>query len=126
MDDATAAKMLIVMEYCEGGPVLTRNSLDRGRKIPEEVARGYMRDMIAALDYLHSKCIVHGDLKPENVLMLARGRVALSDFGCSKRFDPGDGHGEGGGYLDTCNGTPAFLAPEMMKPRAKYRFVEMS
>ena len=37
-----------------------------------------------ALDYLHAHKVVHGDLKPENVLMVASGEVKLSDFGCSK------------------------------------------
>lgn len=36
-----------------------------------------------ALDYLHCRQrVVHGDLKPENALMSASGRIALSDFGC--------------------------------------------
>ena len=38
---------------------------------------------LQALDYLHcARKVVHGDLKPENALMGAAGRVALSDFGC--------------------------------------------
>jgi [calcium/calmodulin-dependent protein kinase] kinase len=59
--------------------------------------------------------VVHGDLKPENALMGAAGRVALSDFGCSKVL--ADSEAE----FDRCNGTPAFLAPEMMRPNARYR-----
>ena len=39
---------------------------------------------LQALDYLHAHKVVHGDLKPENVLMVASGEVKLSDFGCSK------------------------------------------
>lgn len=58
-----------------------------------------------------------GDLKPENVLMSSKGNVALSDFGCSKLIVHGDD------TLDRCNGTPAFLAPEMMKPNSQYRCV---
>jgi len=44
--------------------------------------------LLQALDYLHYNKVVHGDLKPENVLMSARGAVTLSDFGCSKARPP--------------------------------------
>ena len=70
---------------------------------------------LQALDYLHYNKVVHGDLKPENVLMSARGSVTLSDFGCSKVIISGNE------YLERCNGTPAFLAPEMMRPQSRYR-----
>ena len=76
-------------------------------------AEGHVR--MQALDYLHYNKVVHGDLKPENVLMSARGNVTLSDFGCSKVIISGNE------YLERCNGTPAFLAPEMMKPHSRYR-----
>lgn len=73
-----------------------------------------------ALDYLHYNKVVHGDLKPENVLMSARGNVTLSDFGCSKVIMSGNE------YLERCNGTPAFLAPEMMRPHSRYRLMASS
>lgn len=76
---------------------------------------GYMLAVVQALDYLHFNKVVHGDLKPENVLMSARGQVTLSDFGCSKVL------GSGNEYLEKCQGTPAFLAPEMMRPHSRYR-----
>ncbi|PRW33969.1 calcium calmodulin dependent kinase kinase 1 [Chlorella sorokiniana] len=119
VDDSTTNKMLLVMDYLEGGPVMTREGLERGHRVPEDVARLYFRDMCRALDYLHCRQrVVHGDLKPENALMGANGRIALSDFGCSKVMA---GEGEEEGLFDRCNGTPAFLAPEMMKPHARYR-----
>ncbi|KAG7673052.1 hypothetical protein Ndes2526B_g05377 [Nannochloris sp. 'desiccata'] len=122
VDDSTSNKMLIVMEYCEGGPVMTRAGLERGRRIPECVARPYFRDMIAALGHLHKNRIIHGDLKPENALMSANGRIALSDFGCSKILPPESADSNlKNDVLDRCNGTPAFLAPEMMTPGAKFR-----
>lgn len=84
---------------------------------------------VQALDYLHASRVVHGDLKPENALMSGLGRVALSDFGCAKVLPGSGGSGEGGGggdedegLLDRCNGTPAFLAPEMMRPNARFRW----
>lgn len=115
VDDPGSNKMLIVMRYCEGGPVMTRPGLERGRRIPEVVARQYFRDMIAGLRYLHAHRVIHGDLKPENALMVADGRVALSDFGCSKILL------DGSDDVGRCNGTPAFLAPEMMQPRSCYK-----
>eukprot|EP00884_Botryococcus_braunii_P004062 jgi/Botrbrau1/13657/Bobra.0292s0007.1 len=115
VDDPSGNKMLLVMDYMEGGPVMTRDALERGRCIPEPLALQYFRDMCKALDYLHFNKVVHGDLKPENVLMSARGAVTLSDFGCSKLILSGNE------YLERCNGTPAFLAPEMMRPQSRYR-----
>eukprot|EP00887_Chlorella_sp_A99_P003545 scaffold7.g3545.t1 len=136
VDDTASNKMLLVMDYLEGGPVLSRAALDAGQRIPEDVARLYFRDMVKAVDYLHARRVVHGDLKPENALMGAAARVALSDFGCSKVGVRGGGCGVAvdacvlarhkvmtweDEEFDRCNGTPAFLAPEMMRPHARYR-----
>lgn len=45
VDDPGGNKMLLVMDYMEGGPVLTREGLERGRRIPEALALQYFRDM---------------------------------------------------------------------------------
>ena len=49
MDDPTGNKMLLVMDYMEGGPVMTRDALERGRCIPEPLALQYFRDMCKVL-----------------------------------------------------------------------------
>lgn len=134
----------MVMEYCEGGALLPRADLDRGRRLAEPVARSAFRDVLAGLAYLHSHRIVHGDIKPENLLCGSGGSVKLSDFGCAKVMRR---VGSGGGGIapppsssspsfssadsssnnnplhaddptlddvfDRCDGTPAFLAPEV-------------
>eukprot|EP00798_Chlamydomonas_sp_ICE-L_P028505 gene28505-31662_t len=115
INDPAGSKLLLVMEFMEGGPVLTRDNLEKKEKLLESLALRYFRDMLKALEYLHSHKVVHGDLKPENVLMGAAGDLKLSDFGCSKVFATGNE------YLSRCNGTPAFLAPEMMKPNSRYK-----
>lgn len=60
VDDPESNKLLLVMDYMEGGPVMTREALDKGHRIPEAVARHFFRDMLKALDYLHHNKIVHG------------------------------------------------------------------
>ena len=45
VDDPTGNKMLLVMDYMEGGPVMTRDALEKGRCIPESLALQYFRDM---------------------------------------------------------------------------------
>lgn len=39
------------------------------------------RELVSALDYLHRNLIMHGDLKPDNLLLSANGRLKISDFG---------------------------------------------
>lgn len=55
MDDPGGNKMLLVMDYMEGGPVLTREGLERGRRIPEPLALQYFRDMckVGSALFLH-------------------------------------------------------------------------
>ena len=62
--------------------------------------------ILQGLDYLHSKNIVHGDLKPDNMLLASDGRVKISDFGSARTIE----HGH---TTVRTMGTPAFLAPEM-------------
>lgn len=44
-------------------------------------AAAYISDLLAGLDYLHSHGVVHGNIKPDNVLLTPEGRCKLSDFG---------------------------------------------
>lgn len=46
IDDPGGSKLLLVMEFVEGGPVLTRESLEKRDKLPEFLARQYFRDMV--------------------------------------------------------------------------------
>lgn len=114
INDPLSSRVLIVMEYFEGGSILTRRDIMQKQRLPEALARFYIRDMARGLCYLHANKIVHGDLKPENTLMGAAGRIALSDFGSSKIVDADESVTQKGG-------TPAFLAPEIMASTGKYR-----
>ncbi|DBA93024.1 TPA: hypothetical protein ACH3X2_003363 [Trebouxia sp. C0005] len=106
IDDPQADKLLLVMEYAEAGPVMRGDRSTEKVPLAEGVALKFFRDVLQGLDYLHSKSIVHGDLKPDNMLLASDGRVKISDFGSARMVD----HGH---TTVRTMGTPAFLAPEM-------------
>ena len=68
------------------------------------------RQIAAALDAAHERDLVHGDVKPSNVLVDGSDHVYLADFGLTRRLDEEGGmNGE-----DFALGTPAYLAPEQL------------
>ncbi len=64
---------------------------------------------LSALQFLHSKGVIHGDIKPSNMLVDSQGRVKLGDFGLARRASD-----EGGSLL---KGTTKYMAPEMLAPQ---------
>lgn len=84
IDPPGSQYMMLVMEYLEKGPVL--HTLDQAgfEQLPEEVAADYFRQAVQGLEYLHYHKVVHGDIKPENLLLSATGELKISDFGCSR------------------------------------------
>ena len=71
----------IAMEYIEGEPLSAR--VQRGPSAPADVVEMAIQ-IFDALDEAHARGIVHRDLKPANILMTARGRVKVLDFGLAK------------------------------------------
>ncbi|RRT41077.1 hypothetical protein B296_00055295 [Ensete ventricosum] len=107
---ATRSRIFFVMEYVRGGELLA--CVARGR-LPEDLARRYFYQLISAVDFCHSRGVSHRDLKPENLLLDGHGDLKVSDFGLSAlpeqlRHD---------GLLHTQCGTPAYVAPEILRHR---------
>ena len=69
----------MVMEHFSGGTVADR--LRRGRDIPRALALRWLREAADALDCAHAHDVVHRDVKPANLLIDERGRLAVGDFG---------------------------------------------
>lgn len=74
----------LVMPYCERGSLAAR-LLDEGPMSERDAAEAIMQ-MSSALAYLHARDVMHGDIKPDNVLMDAQGRYLLCDFGISSKL----------------------------------------
>ena len=56
-------------------------------EIPEDWARFYCAELVLALDAVHAMGYVHRDVKPDNMLLDARGHLKLADFGTCMKMD---------------------------------------
>ena len=98
--------MLIIMEYISGGNL--QNFVRKRRKLCEKTARILYRQLIQGIKYIHSKGIVHRDIKLENILLDLNNIVKICDFGVGKLTEKGQK------LSDQC-GTPVYMAPEIIK-----------
>ena len=73
-----------VMEYVGGGSLSDKV---KDGALPEEVALRYIRQVAAALDFVHSKNMMHLDIKPSNILLGDNDETVLIDFGLAKQYD---------------------------------------
>ncbi|KAL3698304.1 hypothetical protein R1sor_012380 [Riccia sorocarpa] len=104
IDDPESDYFYMVLEYVEGRWIFEGSGPPGG--IGEEAARRYFLDVVAGLSYLHKNHIVHGDIKPENLLITGDARIKIGDFGVSRTFE-----GEND-ELRRSPGTPVYTAPE--------------
>lgn len=104
----------IVMTACSGGELFERIQADDG--FSEKKASRLFADMLSAIFYIHSRGIMHCDLKPENFIFMNKssggnddpGQIKLIDFGMAKvmRWRK---------YYKRMNGTPYYIAPEVLE-----------
>ena len=74
-------KFILVMELLSGGDL--RTLLKSEEKISYDKSFQIIGDICAGMDFLHSKNIIHGDLKSANVILDGSGRAKIADFGTS-------------------------------------------
>jgi tRNA A-37 threonylcarbamoyl transferase component Bud32 len=82
-EDPDASQIIMLMQLAEGGSL--RGKLD-GSAAPLAIADAVrtMHDAAIGMEFLHSKTMLHGDVKSLNMLLDRDGRVLVSDFGLSK------------------------------------------
>ncbi len=101
----------LLMEFVDG--VNLRQAMRAGRFSPAE-ALSIVPKICEALQYAHEQGILHRDIKPENILLDARGRVKIADFGIAKLV------GDEPSNITLTNtgaalGTPHYMAPEQLE-----------
>ncbi|EHB10033.1 Sperm motility kinase 2B [Heterocephalus glaber] len=85
----TKDKVHLVLEYVLGGNLRQHLCRTENHKLLEEEAQGIFQDIIRAVHYCPDHGIVHGDLKPHNVLINTQGHAKICDFGLGFHFLPG-------------------------------------
>ena len=97
------------MDYYCGGDLLTLLSKFEDR-LPEDMARFYIAEMVLAIGSIHDLRYVHRDIKPDNVLLDAHGHIRLADFGsCLRLFE------DGTVQSNVAVGTPDYISPEILR-----------
>lgn len=102
--------LVIIMQYCEGGDLATyiKDMRKQRQRIDEQQIMHYFVQILQALQYIHSKRILHRDLKTSNLfLMKSKFVVKLGDFGISRVLE---------GSIEaaiTVVGTPYYMSPEV-------------
>lgn len=118
----------LLMEYVDG--VNLRQAMRASRFSPSQ-ALAIVPCICEALQYAHDEGVLHRDIKPENILLDAKGRVKIADFGIAKLMGEGmeDGESERLGVAggesarhithETVLGTPQYMAPEQIEQPGK-------
>lgn len=97
---------MIVMELCPGGDLL--NYVRKRRKLTEKYAKFVFKQIMQGIAYLHENKVAHRDIKLDNILLDGHGNIKIGDFGVSRRIE------ENEILFEQC-GTPAYIAPEIVK-----------
>lgn len=108
-------KLYIIMEYCSA---VLQDLLDSvsSKKLPIWQACNYFRQLMQGLEYLHSKGIIHKDIKPSNLLIDNAGVIKITDFGVSELLNEFEASDE----CTIPQGSPAFQPPEIANGADKF------
>lgn len=95
----------LVMELCSGGRLI--DQMTKEGRYSEQRAANIFKELMTVIKYCHDMGVVHRDVKPENILLTASGKIKLADFGLAVRITNGQS-------LAGLAGSPAYVAPEVL------------
>ncbi|XP_059212055.1 serine/threonine-protein kinase MRCK beta isoform X2 [Centropristis striata] len=101
--------LYLVMDYYVGGDLLTLLSKFEDR-LPEDMSKFYVAEMVLAIHSIHQQNYIHRDIKPDNVLLDVNGHIRLADFGSCLRMME-----DGTVQSSVAVGTPDYISPEILQ-----------
>eukprot|EP00298_Acanthocystis_sp_HF-20_P016623 c21533_g1_i1.p1 GENE.c21533_g1_i1~~c21533_g1_i1.p1 ORF type:complete len:891 (+),score=312.88 c21533_g1_i1:163-2673(+) len=136
MDDPSIVKLYysfetpkyvcLVMEFVSGGDCLCL--LNNFSSLAEDVTKFYIAETALSLNWLHEHNIVHGDIKPANIMIGSDGHIKLTDFGLSQILTKSDSGRQNNEEESTSpphkivHGTPDYLAPEILQDQYQGKY----
>jgi len=111
------SNMYIVMELVTGGDLFDYTVKSQPR-LPEREARRIFQQIVAGVEHIHGRGVVHRDLKLENIFMDTDGNAKIGDFGLSAEWRAGEV------LTDSC-GSPNYAAPELLQRACQYEGPEV-
>ncbi|XP_032614141.1 serine/threonine-protein kinase 17A isoform X1 [Hylobates moloch] len=106
----TTSEMILVLEYAAGGEIFDQCVADREEAFKEKDVQRLMRQILEGVHFLHTRDVVHLDLKPQNILLTSEsplGDIKIVDFGLSRILKNSE-------ELREIMGTPEYVAPEIL------------
>ena len=102
-----AGMTAVAMEFIEGR---TLDAIIKEKApLPIDMALGLFDQIVAGLDYAHTKGIIHRDIKPANIMLTSDGRVKVTDFGVARVTSAG------ATMTATVVGSPSYMSPEQIR-----------
>lgn len=103
------AEVVLILELINGGELF--DFIAEKDNLMENEAIEFMKQILEGVGYMHSKNIVHFDLKPENIMLSKKlgsaPDIKIVDFGLAHRFSPGEEY-------KSNSGTPQYIPPEVI------------
>ncbi|KAB5576685.1 hypothetical protein PHYPO_G00200690 [Pangasianodon hypophthalmus] len=104
--------LYIVMEYCDGGDLMKKITLQRGQPFTEEQIIDWFVQICLGLKHIHDRKVLHRDIKAQNIFLTQGGtKVKLGDFGIARMLNNTTE------LARTCVGTPYYISPEICENR---------